>query len=52
MVDFGMISPEDLNLLLFTDSIEEAVVHLEKHAIVQFKLTQRKPLKRFWLFGE
>lgn len=52
MVDFGMISPEDLNLLLFTDSIEEAVVHLEKHAIVQFKLTQRKPLKRFWFFGE
>jgi uncharacterized protein (TIGR00730 family) len=52
MVNFGMISPEDLNLLLFTDSIEEAVVHLEKHAIVQFKLTQRKPLKRFWFFGE
>ena len=52
MVDFGMISPEDLNLLLFTDSIEEAIIHLEKHAVVQFKLTQPKSTKRFWFFGE
>jgi len=52
MVDFGMISPEDLDLLLFTDSVDEAIVHLQKHAAVQFKLTKAKPPRRFWLFGE
>jgi hypothetical protein len=44
------ISPEDINLVLVTDDIEEAVVHI-KNVINRFDLrTERKfkPLK--WLF--
>ena len=32
------ISPEDLKLCLFTDSIEEAVKHLQEHSIRKFGL--------------
>ena len=34
----GTISPEDLKLCLFTDSIEEAIQHLKDHAINKFGL--------------
>lgn len=37
------ISPEDLELCLFTDSVEEAIEHLKVHAIEQFKLTPETP---------
>ena len=47
-----MVDPEDLHLLTYTDSIEEALAHSEQHSIDKFKLRKAKPIKRFRLFGE
>ena len=38
MKEAGTISPEDLKLCLFTDSIEEAIEHLKEHSIKKFNL--------------
>jgi hypothetical protein len=43
----GAISPEDLNLLLVTDDIEEAIAHLERNAIDRFALRAPRPSR--WL---
>ena len=43
------ISPEDLSLFLVTDSIEEAIVHIQK-SIHKFGLTPVKPHPLKWLF--
>jgi uncharacterized protein (TIGR00730 family) len=42
MVREGTISASDLNLLLMTDSIEEAAAHVQKYGIEQFGLHKRK----------
>ena len=42
MVAAGTISNTDLDLLLLTDSVEEAVAHIEKHAVQPFGL-QKAP---------
>ena len=42
MVEVGTISRDDLDLLLFTDSVDEAMAHIEKYAIEQFGLVRRK----------
>ncbi|WP_286130403.1 LOG family protein [Solirubrum puertoriconensis] len=34
----GMISSEDLQLLTYTDSVDEALAHIEEHAIKKFRL--------------
>jgi hypothetical protein len=36
------ISTGDLELLLLTDSLDEAITHIEKHAVEKFKLRRRK----------
>jgi uncharacterized protein (TIGR00730 family) len=36
------ISPEDLDLFLFTDSIPDAINHIEVHGVEGFKLKKRK----------
>ncbi|HVG21446.1 MAG TPA: TIGR00730 family Rossman fold protein [Blastocatellia bacterium] len=51
MVRAGTISPEDLHLLLLTDSVDEAMTHIQKHAIEQFGLRRREP-KPSKLLGE
>jgi uncharacterized protein (TIGR00730 family) len=43
------ISPEDLSLFLITDSIDEAVTHIQK-SIRKFKLEPIKPHPLKWLF--
>ncbi|HKC68742.1 MAG TPA: TIGR00730 family Rossman fold protein [Bacteroidia bacterium] len=44
------ISKDDLTLILFTDSIDEAVDHIEKYAAINIKpKTTQKPL---WILGE
>lgn len=49
----GTISPEDLDLCLFTDSVEEAIRHLKVKSINKFKLKYEDPASRFgWLFGD
>jgi len=41
MVQVGTIDESDLRLCLFTDSVDEAMAHIEKHAIVEFRLVRR-----------
>lgn len=48
----GTISPDDLKLCLFTDSIEDAIHHLEINAIQKFGLKHEKVRKRFWWLFE
>ncbi|MGE0588429.1 MAG: TIGR00730 family Rossman fold protein [Cyclobacteriaceae bacterium] len=51
MVGEKTISPEDLNLILFTDSVEEATKHIERITQARFGLV-RKKLKPSWVFAE
>jgi len=50
MVDAATISADDLNLVKVTDSIDEAMAHIQKHAIEKFGL--RPAPKRSRLLGE
>jgi uncharacterized protein (TIGR00730 family) len=43
MVAEATIAPEDLHLILLTDSVDEAIAHIEKHAIEQFGLRPKPP---------
>ncbi|REJ77667.1 MAG: TIGR00730 family Rossman fold protein [Acidobacteria bacterium] len=45
MAEARSIDLEDLDLLLFTDSIEEAAAHLREHSIKRYGLRQRPPTK-------
>ena len=42
------ISQEDLNLVLLTDDIDEAIEHISKYITVNYKVKKRKP--SWWLF--
>ncbi len=46
------ISREDLDLVLFTDSVEDVVAHIGKYAESQALLSQFAPHKPNWLLGE
>jgi len=50
MVREGTLGNSDLDLLMVTDSVDEAMAHIEMHAVKQFGL--RRVPKRFWMFGE
>ena len=52
MVRAGTISTKDLHLLLVTDSPDEAMEHLRRHAIEQFGLVRRRQPKTARLLGE
>lgn len=52
MKQSGTISPQDLDLILFTDSVEEAVAHLESKAVQQFKLRKKRVPASSWLLAE
>ena len=52
MVRVGTISPQDLHLLLFTDSVDDAMRHIEKHAIEAFHLVRRPQIRRSRILGE
>lgn len=49
MVEEGTISPEDPNLCLFTDSVEEVVDYLKIYSIDKFGLEYAQR-KKWWLF--
>jgi uncharacterized protein (TIGR00730 family) len=49
MVARGTISVTDLDLFLVTDSVTDAMAHVEHHAIDRFGLRRRKVLPRTWL---
>ncbi len=46
------ISPEDAKLFLYTDSVKDAVAHIEKYSIEGFGLKKRKVIKPLSIFGE
>ena len=52
MVEAGTIGRDDLNLLLFTDSVDEAMAHIEKHAVEQFGLIRHKLPQGQRILGE
>lgn len=52
MVREKTISPDDIKLFLFTDSVEEAITHIQKYAIEGFGLKKKRKLKALGLFGE
>ena len=41
----GTISAEDLDLLLFTDDVEEAIAHIQRYIRTNYQI---KPRKRLW----
>jgi uncharacterized protein (TIGR00730 family) len=52
MVDAGTIAPADLDLMLVTDSVDDAMAHLELHAIQHFGLKKRKVPRPHKILGE
>ena len=52
MVDEGTLSPDDPNIIFFTDDIDEAVAHLRRHAVRQFGLRRKMAPKGIRLLGE
>ena len=48
MADNGTIAPEDLSLVLMTDSIDEAMTHINKYIVTNYTVKPRKRL--WWLF--
>jgi uncharacterized protein (TIGR00730 family) len=49
MLKAGTISPSDLDLMLVTDSVPEAMAHIEQYAIHRFGLRRAPPTPRRWL---
>ena len=52
MIEEGTINANDLELILLTDSIEEAMTHIQKHAVDKFSLNLRKVPAPSKLLGE
>lgn len=53
MAQARTIDIKDLKLLLITESVEEAMQHLQRHAVEQFGLQRRKvKIRRSWLLRE
>lgn len=50
MVEAGTIAASDLDLLLMTDSVDEAMAHIQEHAVKQFGLVKQPKPSR--LLGE
>lgn len=52
MAEEGTISPQDPDLIFFTDSVEEAKAHLQRNAVRQFGLRRKKVPKPMPVLGE
>lgn len=52
MADEGMISPDDPELIFFTDDVAEAAAHLQRHAVRQFGLRRKRIPKPIRVLGE
>lgn len=52
MVEAGTVSAADLDLMLVTDSVPDAMAHLEKYAVENFGLKRRKAPKPSRWLGE
>ena len=49
MAKRGTISPQDMNLVLLTDNIDEAMQHIYNYITTNYKIV---PRKRFWWLFE
>ena len=52
MAEEGTISPDDPELIFFTDDIEDAKAHLQRHAVRQFGLRRKKHTQPMKVLGE
>jgi len=52
MVNAGTIAAKDLELLLFTDSLDEAKNHIEKNAVEHFGLVRKRLIRPARALGE
>jgi uncharacterized protein (TIGR00730 family) len=52
MAEEGVINPEDPELIFFTDSVEEAKAHLQRHAVRQFGLRRKVTPHPLSVLGE
>jgi len=52
MVEVGTIDAADMELFLFTDSVDDAMSHIQKHAVEKFGLVQRRLQRRSRILGE
>jgi uncharacterized protein (TIGR00730 family) len=52
MVEAGTISAQDLDLMLVTDSVPDAMAHIELHAVQHFGLKRRKVPRARRFLGE
>ena len=52
MVAAGTVGKEDLSLLLVTDSVHEAMKHIETRAVQKFGLAKLRRAKRLRILGE
>ena len=52
MAEAGTINPDDPELIFFTDSVEEAVAHLKRHAVRQFGLRKKRLPRARTILGE
>ena len=52
MVDAGTISAADLDLMLVTDSVPDAMAHIERYAVEHFGLKRRKLPRASKMLGE
>jgi hypothetical protein len=52
MVQSGAVGQADLSLLLVTDDLDEAMRHLETHAVVAFGLKRLPWRQARWWLGE
>jgi len=52
MAEAGTISPDDPELIFFTDDVEEASAHLKRHAVRQFGLRRKRSPKAMKILGE
>lgn len=52
MAEEGTISPDDPELIFFTDDVAAATAHLQRHAVRQFGLRRKRAPKAIKLLGE
>lgn len=52
LAEAGTISAKDLSLFLLTDNIEQAIEHIEKHAVEEFGLKKVKYIRPLTWLGE
>ena len=52
MAEEGTISPDDPELIFFTDDVEDAVAHLQRHAVRQFGLRKKRVPQPIRALGE